>query len=163
MEEFKLSNELERFFNYYKSDDDPIRIILVGHLLIEEVLDAYIKESVENRNPYEKLLKDRNFTFYHKLNIAHSLTGDKYLQPIWKAIEKLMELRNKISHHVEYPGYENKVKDVVESIKNDFPYVFEKAKSQELTDLLPRAIAFMYVNLDQLLKCKRCVHCKKSK
>ena len=64
---------------------------------------------------------------------------------------------------IELYNYENKVKDVVETIKNNFPYAFKKAKSQEFTDLLPRAIAFMCVNLDQLLKCKRCVHCKNSK
>jgi len=104
------------------------------------------------------------FPFYHKLHIAHALTGDQYFEPIWEAIRKLMELRNKISHTVTYSGYENKVKDVVEILKKDFPYAFEKAKSQEYTDLLPRAIAFMYVNLDHLLKYNRvCLNCKKSR
>jgi len=155
MEEFNLSEELERFFKFYKPDDDPLRIILIGHLLIEEIIVDYIKQFVKTQKPFEKLLKNRSFTFDHKLHIAHALSGEQYLEPIWKAIRKLMELRNKVSHNVEYSGYENKVKDVVKTIKNDFPYVFEKAKSQEFTDLLPRAIAFMYVNLEHIVRSKR--------
>jgi len=108
MKEFTFSKELERFFKFYKPDDDPLRIILIGHLLIEEMLDAHIKESVKSQKPFEKLLKDKSFTFFHKLHIAHALTGEQYFEPIWKSIRKLMELRNKISHNVEYSGYENK-------------------------------------------------------
>jgi len=31
-------DDLERFLTFYKSSDDPLRQILIGHLLIEEML-----------------------------------------------------------------------------------------------------------------------------
>ena len=149
--------DLKRFLMYYNPTDDLLRQILIGHLLIEEVLDAYIVEFTPNPEPMKKLLKDKNFTFIHKIHVANSLTENQfqYLDPMWKAIKMLNGLRNKVSHQVDYSGYEDTINSIIETLRKGFPESFKDMESQGVKNSLATAIAVIYTDIKQLWKHKR--------
>jgi len=102
---------------------------------------------------------NRKVPFYYKIYVAHALTDKrfKYLEPVWEAVEKFNELRNRISHQVQYPGYDDKVNEIIEILKNGFPEAFEEMESYGVNNSLAMVISLMYSNIRHIWKMKRVI------
>ena len=94
-----------RYKNYIPRTKDFTLIILKGHLLIEEQLCEFI-EKLCNK---PEILKDARLTFYQKMCISKAIGGWSNKDFIWKFIEKLNNLRNRLSHSLEVPNLNDQI------------------------------------------------------
>lgn len=142
--------EFKRFNNYFKPTDDPLRYILVGHMLIEEHLDAYIKECLSNIKVFKEI---SDFRFYQKSYLAESFDGQEESDWLWVAIRKFNEIRNKVAHKLDHPGFNDKVEEFIKFVEFNFP----DFASEDCTSLprLSAAIAIIFALLDFRLQVKR--------
>ena len=99
---------IDKFVQHMPPKEEKELCILKGHLLIEESLNSLIENQVVNPT---YILRAR-FEFYQKLNLAQSMlqlnSDDEW---VWKAIEKLNQVRNKMAHNLAYPGLDDKITD----------------------------------------------------
>ena len=142
--------EFKRFSDYFGPTDDPLRYILVGHMLIEEHLDSYIKEFLSNTKVFTQI---SGFRFYQKCYLAESFDDREESDWLWVAIRKFNEVRNNVAHKLDHPSLVDKVEDFVKYVETNFPDL-----ASENYASLPRlsaAIAIIFALLDYRLQIKR--------
>jgi len=77
---------------------DPLtQVVLRGHLLLEERLNAILQSSLYNPEMFEKL----RLTFHHKEILARSFTVSKRAPGVWELISSINRLRNSIAHSLD--------------------------------------------------------------
>ncbi len=81
-------------------------LILKGHLLIEEQLDALIAAFSRDARP----LKTARLTFFQKLCVAEALCGSL---PVSKFIRQLNTLRNDLAHNLDTENIEARVDELL--------------------------------------------------
>jgi hypothetical protein len=142
--------EFKRFSNYFRPTDDPLRYILVGHMLIEEHLDSYIKEFLPNTRVFSQIT---GFRFYQKSYLAESFDDREESDWLWATIRKFNEIRNKAAHKLDHPGFNDKVEEFIKYVEANFPDL----SSENYTSLprLSAAIAIIFALLDYRLQLKR--------
>ncbi len=142
--------EFKHFSKYFNPTDDPLRYILVGHMLIEEHLDAYIKECLPNKKVFKEIT---DFRFYQKSYLAESLDNKEDSDRLWVAIRKFNEIRNKVAHDLDHPGFNDKVEDFIFFVERNFSDLY----SEDSTPLprLSNAIVNIFALLDFKLQVKR--------
>lgn len=95
----QMTKDTENYFQKLKSHlpvaKDPTVVILRGHLLIEELLEALITASLSD----PAAICDARLTFFQKLCLCRGLIGSSN-EDLWKPIEALNVLRNAISHRL---------------------------------------------------------------
>jgi hypothetical protein len=77
--------------------DEEALIVLKGHLVLEERLDAIFRKFVFNPEHLERA----QLRFAQKIVIARSVSLDQDKNLLWELIEKLNTLRNKLSHSLD--------------------------------------------------------------
>jgi hypothetical protein len=82
-------------------------LILKGHLLIEEQMDALIAAC--SRDP--KPLKKAGLRFFQKICIAEALSN--LPSSHWRMIQSLNKLRNDLSHNLDTADVDARVDDIV--------------------------------------------------
>jgi hypothetical protein len=73
-------------------------LILKGHLMIEEQLDAFVAANCERPND----LKDARLTFYQKMCLCQAMGGWPKDDPLWKFVGRMNSVRNKLAHTLEF-------------------------------------------------------------
>lgn len=85
------------FLRKIHSETDPLALVIKAHLFVESFLDEIIRKKFRNS---EKILDNRDFSFYLKLEILRS---KNYLdEKIYSDISVLNNLRNKFAHNLFY-------------------------------------------------------------
>jgi hypothetical protein len=106
----KASEEqILRYMRMLAKVDDQTLVILKGHLLLEEIMNRIIEQSVSNPKFLRKL-----HGFSLKLTMVRSLDFEYPESEAWKLIKELNELRNALVHHLEPPELEGKVRTLID-------------------------------------------------
>lgn len=95
-------------------------ILLKGHLLIEEQLQAFIESKL--RHP--EAISDARFAFHQRLALAKAL----YSEPnrfgygwVWESIKLLNSLRNLMVHNVSPKGFTQQLTKFVSGVEKHLP------------------------------------------
>ncbi len=97
--EDSISSEIALEFTMrVRENDDEATIILIGHLLIENLIDKIIESKC--KSPKTILNDSRTYPFSVKLHIVYSMG----LLPdyIYKNIIRINNFRNKFAHNIEF-------------------------------------------------------------
>ena len=113
----------ERFRRLLPRSTDLVLLVLKGHLLIEERLQAMIDEQVE----HPRSLTNARLTFYQKLRICQALLGHPGLRE-WRFLESLNSLRNRLAHNAEVSDVEEDVDRLINYLSNDSNEVSESPR-----------------------------------
>ena len=92
-------SRLERIAQHLPDTTDLTLIVLKGHLLGEELLDAIIQSHCKDAS----VLQGVEIGHLVKIKLAAALTGDIGAQFVWNMCEKLNSLRNALAHKLEHP------------------------------------------------------------
>lgn len=116
-------NNIEGYLRWISpKPTDPTYSVLKAHLLLEELLRAFIAKTL----PHPEVLRGARLTFAQLLAVARScctrVSPDHWM---WKAIADLNKLRNMLSHEVEPKEVADKISEyanfVATQSKNPFP------------------------------------------
>lgn len=107
----KVQEAMDRYMKGVTPDaGDPTYSVLKSHLLVEELLNDFVKSRVKHPDA----LNDVRFTFPQTLAIAISL------QPLikpddwrWEAARRLNAIRNRMAHHIEVADLEARVSELI--------------------------------------------------
>ena len=95
----------DRFKRLIPRSQDCTVILLKGHLLIEEQLQALVEALVKDSRP----LGDARLTFHQWLCMGKALAPGGSGDDLWKFVERLNKTRNKLAHNAEVADFEQKV------------------------------------------------------
>lgn len=77
--------------------DDAALIILKGHLVVEERINAVLEKFVF----HPEFMDKARLTFAQKLNVARAMSLDESENSMWEVLERLNALRNRLSHSLD--------------------------------------------------------------
>jgi hypothetical protein len=101
MEKPLTEEELKQFYakatEHFQAVDPLIQVVLRGHLLLEERLNATLKHSLYNPELFEKM----NLNFHHKLLFARAFSVSLRAEGVWDLIAAINALRNSIAHSLD--------------------------------------------------------------
>ena len=107
---------LERFVAHLPlKTTDRTLVVLKGHLLIEEMLRDFVSKHFQD----PQQLADARLTFHQCLCLAKAIDTDPLREKLWRTVEKLNTLRNKLAHSLEPKELEKHVKEFLE-MQSDF-------------------------------------------
>tara|TARA_R110002111_G_scaffold146250_2_gene212903 strand:+ start:203 stop:706 length:504 start_codon:yes stop_codon:yes gene_type:complete len=87
----------ERYEKFFPESDDLIAVVLRGHMLVEEILEAILNHhAIDN-----KALAGIRLSFEIKHKLAHAFLRIPSPPEMWLSIRALNRLRNKLAHVVE--------------------------------------------------------------
>jgi hypothetical protein len=101
----------DRFSELLFKIDDIMLIILKGHLLIEEQLNAMIDGILPN----PQALKRAKLGCFERIQLAKALTPHNSLT-CFDAFEKLNNIRNQYAHNIEPPKIDDKISKFIKYI-----------------------------------------------
>ncbi len=97
---------LNRYLRILGGTTDLTLLVLRGHLLIEEQLQALIERAVRDAAP----LDEARLTFAQKSRLAQAVLGPPFsTDALWYFIGQLNRLRNRLSHSAEVASLESDV------------------------------------------------------
>jgi hypothetical protein len=121
--------------------EDPLLVVLKGHLLIETALVDICDRILKNASALE-----RNLRFSTRLNLVCALLEPEYLsESVVAALRDFNQLRNSLAHNLEVPNFEKKLEqffrrfDEFEGLRPP-PELEEK---ETVTTRLSHCIAFL--------------------
>lgn len=91
--------------------DDTVVVVLKGHLLVEEMLDAIIGTFVFHSD----YLKAANLRFAQKLQIARSMSLDEHDNGMWEIAIRLNSLRNELAHALNSEKRQQKTQALIDA------------------------------------------------
>jgi hypothetical protein len=102
----EMEKRLDRFVSLLPIIEDATLIVLKGHLLIEEMLNDILYNSIA----LSKYIDEAKLSFYQKIMIARSLDpkGDASNGP-WESLVSLNSLRNQLAHHLEPKDIDDRI------------------------------------------------------
>jgi len=109
----------------FHSDSDEL-ILLKGHLLIEEIIDWPLEESIGKEN-YGKL----NLNFYRKVILLSGLLGYPIEDELIQRILKINQLRNKFAH------------DLGTKLKGDLTRLIKETSDDEVPKTINRKSTYL--------------------
>ena len=121
---------------------DPLLLLLKGHLLIEEELFAYIASYCKD----VKKLSDARLTASQKLHVAHALGGGLFDGRMSECLKKLNSIRNHLSHRAELPNLKDAIDDYLKAWDDDNDYLPPK-RNRQRTGYLRNTLIFQIAML----------------
>ena len=103
----------ERFVTRLPHGKGVDLVILKAHLLVEEQVNALIRERLANA---DVLLGEERFESVYRIRLAQSFFPEDHLPWMWHALLQLNKLRNRVAHSIDPKGLENIMEDVIQSI-----------------------------------------------
>lgn len=103
----------KRFLERLPHGNDVDLVILKAHLLIEEQVNAIIRERL--RSPVALLDEDRFESFY-RIRLAQAFFEPDHLPWLWDAVIRLNKLRNRVAHSLEPKGRDSIMQNIVKLI-----------------------------------------------
>jgi hypothetical protein len=88
---------IEKVTQHFADVDPLTQVVLKGHLLLEERLNATLRHSLYN----PELLDTMKLNFHHKMLFAQSFAVSKRGAGIWELIAAINALRNGIAHSLD--------------------------------------------------------------
>ncbi len=101
----------QKFTEHFQHIDAVALVVLKGHLLIEEALDAILCKFVF----HEEHLRNARLTFAQKIDVARSVSLDEHNSPMWELVSAIHALRNELSHSLESEKRQRKTRRLVET------------------------------------------------
>lgn len=101
----------ERVQAVFGALDETVTVVLKGHLLIEEMLDAIIRQFVFHPD----YLDGARLSFSQKLHIARSMSLDEHKNGMWDIAIRLNSLRNELAHSLESDKRSVKTRAVIDA------------------------------------------------
>ena len=92
-------------------DRDERSVILIGHLLVEEQLVAYVRNKLARPDKIER------FSFSQYLQLAEAMTDIEAFEWIFGACRKLNRIRNQASHNLEPTDMAALIDDFVQFVR----------------------------------------------
>lgn len=93
--------ELHEFYakaaEQFQEVDPLIQVVLRGHLLLEERINAMLKHSLYNPELFEKM----NLNFHHKLQFVRAFSVSLHGEGMWELIAAVNTLRNAIARSLD--------------------------------------------------------------
>jgi hypothetical protein len=126
-----------RFRRHLPRSNDLTLIVLKGHLLLEELIDGIIADSLSNPTA----LTPARLTIFQRLRLARALVN-KVLDGPLDSAEKLNTLRNRMAHHLEPPQFERDVTAFLRTLE-DLEVPVTKYEEMSTARRLKEAIAFL--------------------
>ena len=127
--------------------DQTLSHILIGHLMIEGLLEALIA----NKLPHpDKLLSTRNLSFEVKLNLASSL--DALTDAHAVAAKSLNKLRNRYAHDRNFEVSLDDLSSFRFGWSNDQKKAFKLAKTKGVGEAIQIALIFLNFSFQALLQ-----------
>ena len=96
--------------------DDPILVILRGHLLVEERVRRILARL--SRAPEE--LKTARLSFHQVLYLCRAVIA-RHDEPAWGFMERLNEVRNRIAHHLDPGDFDELLGSLAAKLWPDYP------------------------------------------
>lgn len=130
--------------------DSAVLILLKGHLLVGELLHAYIKRNVPNPDA----IRHGELSFAKCLMLCQSLTPPESYSWAFEAAGKLNSVRNEVAHELESIKLQDMLETFVKVVEqNAKDSVFPPAERGEAR--LYMAVTDLYHELSNLLRaCK---------
>ena len=118
-------NAFGRFMEHMpRPDSDLVVVVLKAHLLIEEQVWGVVVGRLSLNDDARKRFSD-TFDFGHLALIAEAAVPAKDVEFydagwVWKAVEKINTLRNRIAHDLEPAGLDDRLKDISDAVLMDY-------------------------------------------
>jgi hypothetical protein len=123
----------------FPAGDDLTLIVLKGHLLIEEQLNARLQDIARRPEHLPDRLGFHSLSMLCKALFYGENAAEEWF---WSAISRLNAIRNHLAHSLEAPQLETKVDEMVRTLEQDVPFAFRPSGSK--TDRTRQALAFLY-------------------
>ena len=136
---------LLRVILHLSQTDDPTLLVLRGHLLLEELINAAIAASVRD----SRHLTSARLSYAQSLALLKAIVGVHPADRSWAFLTRLGVLRNALSHRLEVPALERDM-DALIAIVAPAPKG-AIVKGQERTYRFTLAVAFVAGRLTSLL------------
>lgn len=145
-----LRDDFLRFLQHLPWKGDTLSVLLKGHLLVEELVGAYLEQKIG-----AKALRDADLIFYQAICLAEALDDNPARIWLWGAVKKLNKLRRQLAHNLEPKGFSAKLDEFVDFVeiktaKSGFPLELTKDFGK-----LPFAIMSIHTWLSGLVRVKR--------
>lgn len=141
-----LANRTVRFMKLLPNQNDNTLVILKGHLLVEELITAILKESLNKCNPIGILINERT-QFNKMIELLWALHPNRLENASWTALKKLNTIRNLMAHNIEPKGLSDKI--------DEFTKIVLPISSFDKKDYigyeLKYSISWLYILLNQML------------
>jgi len=125
------------FHAHFPKSNDPILLILRGHLLVEQQLTLLIEAFVKKREPLDRA----RLSFAQKYAIVCALVGGDEKHSPWSAISELNQVRNHMAHRLTISDAEQKID---KWLRVYFDEEIEASMTRvQRASLVRRAFAFM--------------------
>jgi hypothetical protein len=134
----------KRFLERLPHGKDADLVILKAHLLIEEQINAIVRERLKSP---DALLAEERFESIYRILLAQAFFEPDHLPWLWRAILQLNKLRNRVAHSIDPKGRDNIMQDIVKSIPTTV-----KAGSLPLQDSFELALWSLFEAVSSLVE-----------
>jgi hypothetical protein len=125
------------FHAHFPRSNDPILLILRGHLLVEQQLTLLLETFLKKKEALDRA----RLSFAQKHAIVCALIGAEEKYTPWSAISELNQVRNQLAHRLTIPDAEQKIDKWLQAF---FDEAVEGPKTRvERAALVRRAFSFM--------------------
>lgn len=130
----------EELFTSHLSTDEPIQLLIRGHLWVESALHEYLSRVV----PRMDVLNGANFSFSQTLTLCESfgLAGD-----LINAMRGINKVRNKIAHQLQYSFGDADQRDLINGCSARIRYVAGVDADSVFPDGIANVIATVVLDI----------------
>ena len=122
----------QKFTEHFATVDATAQVVLKGHLLIEDALDAILGKFVF----HSEHLESANLRFAQKVDLARSMSLDEHNNEMWELVKAINALRNELSHSLKSEKRQQKTRRVIDLylklLDNEEVASYHKGESEEI-------------------------------
>ncbi|MFL1465088.1 hypothetical protein [Marinobacter sp. HN1S83] len=130
---------LDSLDSHLNKDDEIELLLLKGHLILEQALNAQLSLHIPDR----KRLDGLNLMFSKKLDLLVALEGGDPLELVdsVKHLKEINRIRNKLAHQLEFKGHYKELKDWACAVLNYTPKTINRKRT--FRNMLRKAFYFL--------------------
>jgi hypothetical protein len=115
--EDRLDAFLDRVIEHLPKDiDDPILVVLKGHLLSEEIMHSLMKKKL----PHPEYIVSARMTYSQTVSLCQAISDDeRHDKWVWNGLKKLNNIRNHYSHSLEPTNIRKKELEFIGYVKTN--------------------------------------------
>ena len=125
-----LDEMRRRIEEQFRHVDETALVVLKGHLLIEEALDAIISRFVH----HAAFVEEARLRFPQKVSIARSMSLDEHENGMWEIAIKLNSLRNDLAPALDSPKRAGKTQSVINAYYREIDDAAHREMLQDQPD-----------------------------
>ncbi len=121
-------DELNFFIEKMPKDNDLLKIVITGHLLVEKQVKVIFHSNFLNETP----LKSCRLETSQIISLSEAMyESTEESSTLWKCIKKLNNIRNDLAHNLEFVGIEHKISDFIKQVNSINSIPIEKSSCIE--------------------------------